>query len=209
VTSTNWITQHVSTTVAETLGVKNSTAPTQISLSGSSTAAGKINNLYTGINGGTATSAGTNAITISTGDGNSWNSVIIPNSSVATTLGTTVKFDNLPKTSAVGLSGISASDLYVMPPSGFSQPVAFLGTFSLNASTGDFQFTTIPEPSTYAAILGAATLAFVAIRRAWNPRPCSRAGRVARGGRDCLRPDRGGQDEQTLEARNLVRSVLT
>jgi hypothetical protein len=165
VAKTNWITQHVSTTATETLGVQNSTTPTQVSSAGSATAATAINKIYSGINGGTATPAGTNAITISTGDANAWSKVIIPGSSVATTLGTAVKFNNQPPTMAVGTL-VSASDLYAMPPSG-SGSVSFLGTFSLDQA-GNFAFSTftaIPEPSVYAAILGVACLAFVAIRR--------------------------------------------
>lgn len=40
-----------------------------------------------------------------------------------------------------------------------------LGTFTLNTATDVLTFTAIPEPSTYAAILGALTIGFVMIRR--------------------------------------------
>ena len=51
---------------------------------------------------------------------------------------------------------------------GVNSPGVYLGTFSL-ASNGNFSFTAaltaVPEPSTYAALLGLGTLAIVAIRR--------------------------------------------
>jgi len=40
-----------------------------------------------------------------------------------------------------------------------------LGTFTLNATSGMLTFTAIPEPSTYAIILGVAALGFVMLRR--------------------------------------------
>jgi hypothetical protein len=53
------------------------------------------------------------------------------------------------------------------------------------------------------------TNAFVAVRRRWNPLSHRGWGRVVKGGKNCLRPDPGGRDEQTPEARGTVGSVLT
>jgi hypothetical protein len=60
-----------------------------------------------------------------------------------------------------------ASDLYELDPGHVGSPSTFLGTLSIFAN-GNVDFSTpvaIPEPSVYAAILGAACLGFVAIRR--------------------------------------------
>jgi hypothetical protein len=74
---------------------------------------------------------------------------------------------------AVGTSGLlsgktySAVDLYSFTNTGATVSNTFLGTLALT-NTGEMFFTSavaIPEPSTYAALLGVATLGFVAIRR--------------------------------------------
>jgi hypothetical protein len=58
----------------------------------------------------------------------------------------------------------TASDLYQVAAVA-NQAGTFLGTFDITSS-GELTFSTaIPEPSTYAAILGAAVLGFVALRR--------------------------------------------
>lgn len=70
-----------------------------------------------------------------------------------------VKFDN---NTAISGSYI-ASDLYELLPG--SGPGTFLGTIAIFAN-GDVTFTgAVPEPSTYAALMGAAVLGFVALRR--------------------------------------------
>jgi hypothetical protein len=64
-------------------------------------------------------------------------------------------------------TGLSASDFYQLEPSSNLSPSVYLGTFTLN-DNGQLGFSataTVPEPSTYAAILGAITLGFVAFRR--------------------------------------------
>jgi len=58
----------------------------------------------------------------------------------------------------------TASDLYLIQP---SVQGSLVGTFAV-ASTGDITFTVIPEPSTYAIILGALTIGFVALRRRFS-----------------------------------------
>lgn len=75
-------------------------------------------------------------------------------------------FDNnldLATTSASGT--YSAGDLYELVPA--SGPGTFLGTLAIQ-SNGDVTFSTfsaVPEPSTYAVILGSCVLGFVALRR--------------------------------------------
>ena len=65
-------------------------------------------------------------------------------------------------TSALLTNAFESSSLYAFNEAGSAD---LLGTFKLYQN-GDFSFTSvIPEPSTYAALLGVATLGFVAIRR--------------------------------------------
>jgi hypothetical protein len=64
----------------------------------------------------------------------------------------------------------NGTDLYVIASDGSSGTANFLGTFNLS-SAGELTFTTgaaIPEPSTYAMILGALTIGFVALRRRFS-----------------------------------------
>jgi len=63
----------------------------------------------------------------------------------------------------------NAADLYDLNPhNNLHNPAVFLGTFSID-STGNLDFTAaaaaIPEPATYAAILGAAVLGVALVRR--------------------------------------------
>jgi len=109
---------------------------------------------------GTTTTGGSN--TIGTGTANSWSNKE-GTSSVAFGAYNTALFE--------AKSGSGFADLYVLDPQttgpGVGSPGAWLGTFSISAANGDVLFTTaaIPEPSTYAAILGVATLGFAALRR--------------------------------------------
>jgi hypothetical protein len=57
-----------------------------------------------------------------------------------------------------------ATDLYVIASDGNSGTAEFEGTFNLTAD-GNLTYTAIPEPSTYAIILGALTIGSVALRR--------------------------------------------
>jgi hypothetical protein len=60
--------------------------------------------------------------------------------------------------------GSTSLNLYELTPGGGAGTL--LGTFNLSSTGLTFTgFTAIPEPSTYAALLGVATLGFVAIRR--------------------------------------------
>jgi hypothetical protein len=70
-------------------------------------------------------------------------------------------------------SGFSASDLYLLKANldssapGVLGVSGFQGTLAVS-SAGDITFTVIPEPSTYAVILGALTIGFVALRRRFS-----------------------------------------
>jgi len=76
---------------------------------------------------------------------------------------------NFPVTSVENTVGnlagtnFSASDLYSVTSTGST----FLGTLAVYQN-GEITFTVIPEPSTYAMILGALTIGFVALRRRFS-----------------------------------------
>jgi hypothetical protein len=84
------------------------------------------------------------------------NSSLLNTQTVATTLGT-----------AGVLSGLNYSALDLYEASGVSGAVQnqFLGTLALTTGGEVFFTSAIPEPSTYAMILGAAALGFVMLRR--------------------------------------------
>ncbi len=54
---------------------------------------------------------------------------------------------------------------YLAPTSSGTKNGVDLGFFTLNGGNGTLTFTVIPEPATYAAILGALTVGFVMVRR--------------------------------------------
>jgi len=89
---------------------------------------------------------------------------------------------NMPAVSVVNTLGnavsttsgsFSVSDLYLIKGNvdtslpGVAGVSGFQGTLAVS-STGDITFTVIPEPSTYAIILGALTIGFVALRRRFS-----------------------------------------
>jgi hypothetical protein len=64
------------------------------------------------------------------------------------------------------VSGTTELELYdLVQTSGGTAAGSPIGFFTLNSATGGLTFTVIPEPSTYAAILGALTVGFVLFRR--------------------------------------------
>jgi hypothetical protein len=151
---TQWITQTWGSATG-TLGEQNTIAPTAVSSSGSGTAATNAGKIYTGFNSGT--SVGPNAITIATSSGNSFNAAVGPSNTFGV-YGTINKFFSHTGT-------LAAADLYEMAPATAGQ---FLGTFALDSSgilTFNVISAAIPEPSTYAAILGVAVLGFAMLRR--------------------------------------------
>jgi hypothetical protein len=122
---------------------------------------GAVGNLYTGLNGATSLST-PEAAAISTG---SFSYDHWMNSSTVNGFG--AGFD-APTALSLTSGEYSVIDLFQYG-SGTTNPGTYIGSLELS-STGGLSFTNfvptaIPEPSTYAAILGAACLSFVAIRR--------------------------------------------
>lgn len=122
-----------------------------------STAAAKISTLYSGL----PSTVGV----LATSATNSWSGTEGTTPAAFSTW-SKVQFEN---TTDVG-SGYLASDLYELAPANANNPGNFLGTFAIFGN-GNVTFTaagalaSIPEPTTYAAILGMAVLGFVMLRR--------------------------------------------
>lgn len=102
--------------------------------------------------------------TIGTGSSNSFNKNLPFNVTTANvgvdaynTLGNIVGTDDVH-------GAFAASDLYMVKA---STPAQFVGTLAVYQD-GQVTFTVIPEPSTYAIILGALTVGFVALRRRFS-----------------------------------------
>jgi hypothetical protein len=130
-------------------GTANSTPWLVRSATSQSTQAAKFLTAYSNNNAGSATVTATSSST-------SWTALETP---AVIAFG---QFDTgLFETQITG-----QADLYQMTPSaGTGTNGVYLGTFSI-AGNGDVNFTAaIPEPSTYAAILGAVALAVAAYRR--------------------------------------------
>jgi hypothetical protein len=156
-------------TTAGTLGVSNSSSWT---ISNIGTPNTNIGTLYTAFNGGNATPNGdSKSVTIGSSVTGSWSKTggtgasafgaFNPNNGGFSTVAANVDTGTV----------FSAADLYSV----VSGSSTLLGTFALYTasdglghSAGDLTFTSftaIPEPSTYAMILGVAVLGFVMIRR--------------------------------------------
>ena len=157
---------------AGTLGVANNDHPWN-GFSSLGTAATKFGSVNTGFNSSSATAtADAGAKTILAGNANSWSlqggtgaaafNNFNPNNG---------GFAGVAAANAAALgTNYSALDLYQVVVNGST----FLGTFALYTADGGGHnvgdltftaFTAIPEPSTYAALLGAVTLGVVVIRR--------------------------------------------
>src|SRR5208283_2677764 len=85
---------------------------------------------------------------------------------------TSNRWQNLPAIAGIAVPSTSATlNLYsLLPGTGGAGSSTELGYFTLTDTSGNFSltytaFTAIPEPSTYAAILGALTVGFVLVRR--------------------------------------------
>ena len=124
---------------------------------------GTIDNYNTAWVANTSTTAIANGLFISRTDASSYSTTILANGAPNSFNYSFWGVSNIESDAASGLG----AELYELQPG--SGKGIDLGTFSLNSSTGVLTFTTslaaIPEPSTYAAILGAAALGFVLIRR--------------------------------------------
>ena len=156
VKSTNYMTSAWTSTVGA-LGVQNSVASSGSSSTSSlNSAGGKITSLYNAMGDSSATVVAPNAVTIPTATAASWDK----SNTSSFLFG---KFDASLTTQLVSFNNGSyaAADLYKFSPNATPE---FLGTISLD-TLGNLTYTVIPEPSTYAMILGAATLGFAAIRR--------------------------------------------
>jgi hypothetical protein len=144
-----------------TLGVKNSTAWGAINSMGSGNAAANIGKAYNGMTlASAAATIASNAVIIETSNANSWSSATTSTGAAFSIYNPQTRFQNQTTNLAAGET-FSASDLYKMD---YGVAGQFEGTFSLDQN-GTLSFTAIPEPSTYAMILGAFTLGFIAIRR--------------------------------------------
>jgi hypothetical protein len=138
-----------------TLGVANSTnwdgkSQDQINL-----VYAKAGNVYNGIGSYTVGVAKT----IATSSANSWTKNDTSSSAFNFT---SAQFNNT--LSNLGGTNFSASDLYSVQNDGTTGTSTLVGTFAV-FQNGDVTFTVIPEPSTYALILGAMTVGFVGLRR--------------------------------------------
>jgi hypothetical protein len=147
INTTNWLTSKW-TTMTGTLGVQNSSAFGTASDVGIAVAGMKIADVY---NNAYAANAGFSSVVVSSFGIGSWSKNDPFNS-------TTAKLDASVKN--------GSTDLYVAASDGVSGTYEFLGTFNISSS-GDLTYTVaaIPEPSTYAVILGALTIGFGAFRR--------------------------------------------
>ena len=156
VKSTGYITAGWLSTTG-TLGVQNAGAPASSGSSAALNSSGqKMTSLYNAMGDASATLLAPNVVSIPTATAASWDKSNTSNflfgrydASLVTQL---VSFNN---------GTFAAADLYKFSPSVAGE---FIGTLALDTA-GNLSFTVIPEPSIYAAILGIATLGFVAIRR--------------------------------------------
>ncbi len=152
------------TSTAGTLGTANSTAWSFGSVALGNTKIGGMNTTFGSV--GVATGDGISR-TVSNAQANSWKAQAIAGSSSFTLFNPSTQFAIAASATALG-ANYSAVDLYQVQSSNVS---TFLGTFALYTSAGggysvgDLTFTAVPEPSTYAAILGVMTMGIVMIRR--------------------------------------------
>lgn len=158
--STAWLSSKWTTAAGESqLGVQHSTSWGSKAQSQINGVYAKSGNVLTGINAAGGYSLGT-AVTLSATSLNGWSK----NDTSASAFGFTPvnQFNNT--VANLGGANFSASDLYLLSNDGTTGSSTLVGTFAVYQN-GDVTFTVIPEPSTYAMILGAMTVGFVAVRR--------------------------------------------
>jgi len=155
-----YVTSTWNTATAGTLGVQNSAsyAYTTSNLNGTKAPIGSMDPLVTAAVGSTNTIAASNLNSFSTlTPGPSWNLFNNPHY----------------MTSSLSLASgaaYSAADL-LKATNGASTEIGTFSFYTADANghlAGDLVFTVIPEPSTYAVILGALTIGFVALRRRFS-----------------------------------------
>jgi hypothetical protein len=129
------------------------------------TVSNKIQGMYTsaagGLGGESATANSTRAALVNNAGSQAWKTNATANLNFSYSPWTNKLVQS---TASLGTLAFQSAELYKFNQAGVAEDV---GTFKLYQN-GDFSFTSfaaIPEPSTYAAILGAATLGFVMIRR--------------------------------------------
>jgi hypothetical protein len=150
------------TSTTGTLGVQNSVSPYS---GGATLTSSKLNTIAANVS--TVMSAMTDAqatvviagkaVSMPTTTSGSWDS----KANLGAAFGSFDKSLFSNSVTNVGTGSFVAEDLYKFSPS--AAPV-FIGTLSLDTS-GNLTFTVVPEPSTYAAILGVMTMGIVMIRR--------------------------------------------
>lgn len=150
---TTWVTQG-------TTAPGGSTAVLNASSTTAANRASKISNIYTGLNGQPATPNSASAATVLASGGQSWSTL----ESASGNWGGF--FGGNEQSTSLATGGFAYLDLYQVGVG--TGPGTLLGTFRLSDVTG-LQFLSagaaVPEPSTYAALLGAAALGFVVLRR--------------------------------------------
>ena len=129
--------------------------------------ANTIATLYTGaggsLNGASATGNSATAAILNNTLAGSWSKQL---GSTAAAFGYFNPSGVFSNSTNISVGSFAASDLYALQPG--SGAAAYVGTFALSsggALTYSNTPSSVPEPSTYAAILGLVTLGFVALRR--------------------------------------------
>ncbi|MEJ1972692.1 MAG: PEP-CTERM sorting domain-containing protein [Lacunisphaera sp.] len=158
-----WVTSSWDSTTNGTLGVQNSQSYTlnYSAINTLRTGVGKIDAGY-----GSFVSTGL-AKQVSSADAiNSWTANAQPAGTVALGFISAAQFNTgVSELANNGTASFAAADLYsVAVPTAGNFQLTFLGSLAVYQN-GDITFTAIPEPSTYAALLGVVTLGVVAIRR--------------------------------------------
>jgi hypothetical protein len=128
------------------------------------TFAGTIQNYTANLSGSTLTGSSLNATIIAKSDPQSYTTTVKPGQ--PNSFGSKGGFYGVANIETDTASG-TASNLWMLDPDlGNGTLAVNLGTFTLGSNgTLTFSVAAIPEPSTYAMILGAAALGFVMIRR--------------------------------------------
>jgi hypothetical protein len=133
-------------------------------VSARNTAGGLIQGVLNGFDGQTGLSGGSYSAQVTASNGDSWSSLEFQQAGNSFGAFDTAVFENGTN---FGSNNYIVSDLYKIAGSG----VTYVGSFGLASdgklyySSSAASFSAVPEPSTYAAILGVAALGFVAVRR--------------------------------------------
>lgn len=146
------------TTPSGTLGVSNSDLPFNgvITTGSANTVGGKVGSFYNAMTDASATVLSANAISMPAGTAGSFDKSVTSGLNFG-------KFDPFAFNQSITNNNgfYAAADLYRYTA---GQTAVFLGTLALDTA-GNLSFTVVPEPSTYAAILGVMTMGIVVIRR--------------------------------------------